>query len=308
MLVTLAVVLIFKTSYTTNFAQGTIATFSAFISAGIVNYKVADATTNIGYTILTILFAAAVGIIVAFLMGVLVDKLLLRKAKFKNPVGTQMITMGLVLFFSGFISFILNERGQYYMSPIIKGVQTLRPSQTIVIDGVTSVIPAISITNQILLTIIVSAVVIAAIFILLRKTSWGLAVRATASNEKVADMMGVNTHFITAVTWGLAGAIGGLAAILWAPIKDPNQAINIATLMIGMQIDAFLALVVGGVTTFFGPVVVAGFIPILRGVLNHFLSKGNLGSWKNAILYVIILLVVLNLPNGIFGKKQIKKV
>ena len=293
MLVTLAVVLIFKTSTTTNFAQGTISTMAAFFMAAFTNGKVADGTSVLSYGVLPLIISILVGIVSAFTTSLLIDKLLLRKARFKNPAGTQMITMGVVLLLTGLVSVVLSERGQYYAIPIIKGSQKIF---------------GLNITNHAILLILLAAFIIAVIFILLQKTKWGLGVRATAANEIMADAMGVNTHSITAITWGLAGALGAVAAIFYAPIAIKENAINIATLMIIMQVDAFLALVVGGVTNFYGPVVVAFFIPVTRAIIAVALSPLKLTAWANAFLYIIILLVILLFPNGVFGKKRVKKV
>jgi branched-chain amino acid transport system permease protein len=293
MLVTLAVVLIFKTSTTTNFAQGTISTMAAFFMAAFTNGKVADGTSVLSYGVLPLIISILVGIVSAFTTSLLIDKLLLRKARFKNPAGTQMITMGVVLLLTGLVSVVLSERGQYYAIPIIKGSQKIF---------------GLNITNHAILLILLAAFIIAVIFILLQKTKWGLGVRATAANEIMADAMGVNTHSITAITWGLAGALGAVAAIFYAPIAIKENAINIATLMIIMQVDAFLALVVGGITNFYGPVVVAFFIPVTRAIIAVALSPLKLTAWANAFLYIIILLVILLFPNGVFGKKRVKKV
>lgn len=293
MLVTLAVVLIFKTSSTTNFAQGTISTMAAFFMAAFTNGKVADGTSNLTHSPLALIISISVGVVSAFTTSLLIDKLLLRKSKYKNPAGTQMITMGLVLLLIGLVSVFLSERGQYYSLPIIRGTQN---------------IGSLNITNHSILLISIAATILTLIFILLQKTKWGLGVRATAANETMADAMGVNTHSITAITWGLAGALGAIAAIFYAPITAKENAINIATLMIIMQVDAFLALVVGGVTNFYGPVVVAFFIPLTRAIIATAISPLKLTAWANAFLYLIILIIILLLPNGIFGKKRIKKV
>ena len=293
MLVTLAVVLIFKTSNTTNFAQGTISTMAAFFTAAFANGKVSDGTSNLSYDIFTMILAIGVGIVSAFATSLLIDKLLLRKSRFKNPAGTQMITMGLVLMLFGLVSVVLSERGQYYSQPLIRGSYS---------------IGSINMTYHSTITIVASFVIVAVIFILLQFTKWGLGVRATAANEKIADAMGVNTHSITAITWGLAGALGAIAAIFYAPIYVKENPINIATLMLIMQINAFLALVVGGISNFYGPVVVAFFIPVVNAILSTILEPFNLSIWTNAFLYLIILIIILILPNGIFGKKQIRKV
>ena len=147
--------------------------------------------------------------------------------------------------------------------------------------------------------ILVALAVLIGIFVALKYTKWGLGVRATAANETVASMLGVNTHLITALSWGLAGALGALAAAFYAPFSgnlNPNM-------MSGIQVNGFLALILGGATTFYGPVVAAILIPLLNNYLAVPFTK-----WSSVLVYVIVLLAVLVKPNGLFGKKVIKKV
>jgi branched-chain amino acid transport system permease protein len=125
-------------------------------------------------------------------------------------------------------------------------------------------------------------------------------VRATASNETVASMMGVNTKFITAMSWGLAGGIGALASALFAPTVFTLS----PDLMLGLQINGFLAAVLGGFSTFAGPMIAAFIIPISRVFAWQFLSN----EWSNAIVYLLVLLIILIKPVGLLGKRIAKKV
>jgi branched-chain amino acid transport system permease protein len=141
--------------------------------------------------------------------------------------------------------------------------------------------------------------VITSLFILLKYTKWGLGVRATASNERVASMMGVNTKFITAMSWAIAAAIGSLAASLYAPMV---QTLSVG-FMVFMQVNGFLAAVLGGFSTFFGPIAGAVLIPLITTFLYDAFDL-----WNVAIAYLLILFVVLIKPIGLFGKKIAKKV
>ena len=132
--------------------------------------------------------------------------------------------------------------------------------------------------------------------------------RATASNEFVADMLGVNTHAITAISWALAGALGAVAATIFATI--PSN-INYPLFLTSVQVNAFMAGILGGFSTFFGPVLAAIIIPlatILVRVLSLVDGFNGLTSWVDAVVYVLILLVILAKPQGLFGKRTVKKV
>jgi branched-chain amino acid transport system permease protein len=283
-LATTGIVLIFKTSMTTNFAQGSMATLGAFFAARYILYLTATTTLT---TIQKVFLAILVSALVAFILGILIDVFIIRKAKHVTSVGKQMITMGLVLVISGLI-------------PVTFGGLPLEiPRLSYDIVPVTLFGQSLSIPQHSIYALYLTVIVLVVLFAALRFTKWGLGVRATASNEIVAKMMGVNTRIITAMSWAIAGALGGLASVLAAPFGG-----QVTTgLMVSYQVNGFMASILGGFSSFGGPLVGAILIPLLQGLLFYF---SNL--WQNAIVYLIILLIVLAKPLGLFGKKIAKKV
>ena len=187
-LATFAIVLIFKTSFTTNFAQGMIGTLAAFITTYILMPS-PDIQGNVaspgfsGY-----LLAILAGIVASFIFSMLVDILIFRNAKIITPVGKQIVTMGIVLILSGLLPFFfgISDRslpriGENLDESIIdKFLRTI-------MSGLSSV--GINIKYHMLLGFFIAFFILALIFIALKYTKWGLGVRATASNERVASMM-----------------------------------------------------------------------------------------------------------------------
>ncbi|MDD3421973.1 MAG: branched-chain amino acid ABC transporter permease [Bacilli bacterium] len=273
-LATLGIVLIFQTSITTNFAQSMIATVGGFISVTLL--------TKYGVPALASYFIAVAAM---FLFGVFIDAVIIRFARHVTPVGKQMLTMGIVLLLTGLIPLVF---GNVVM-------QAPKFSNTII----TNASNTLSFSMHNLIGFILAAVVIAAIFICLKFTKWGLSVRATASNETVAKMMGINTRIITGVSWGIAGAVGTLAALIYAPLTQITP-----TMMVSVQVQGFMACVLGGFTSFIGPIVGAIIIPVLRNIVGYL----GADTWKDVVVYLVIFLVVLIKPMGLFGKKIVKKV
>jgi branched-chain amino acid transport system permease protein len=152
------------------------------------------------------------------------------------------------------------------------------------------------ITVHALICVIIATVGLVILFSMLKFTKWGMALRATAANETVAQMMGVNTKFITGVTWGIAGAFVAIAA------SSTAMALN-AGMMGQVQIFGFLACVLGGVTSFWAPIVGCVLIPLF---LNYTAILSP--TWAGLMSFILIMLIILVRPNGIFGKKTIKKV
>ena len=283
-LVTMAITLIFKTSFTTNFAQGVISAFGAFAVSSVMTSNGAS-----------IWLALPAGMLVSMLMAVVIDVGIFRRGRYVNALGKQIITMGLISIIVG-------------ATPLVFGIIT--PSFTPFVQGLISFDVSdgnVTFPKNSIVCLIMTVVVIALIFILLRFSKWGLSVRATASNEYVAGMMGINTHVVTAISWGLAGALGALAATINA---SSGNAISIY-FMTNYQVFAFLAGILGGFATFHGPVIAALMIPLANNLIQFAVNKvgrPDLTGWSMVIVYGLALVVIFFKPQGIFGKKIAKKV
>lgn len=283
MLATFAVTLIFKTSYTTNFAQGVISALGA--------YAAVEFTLVHGYALWQV---AIIGILVAFLLGVAIDVLIFRNGRYVNALGKQIITMGLISILIGLIPFVFKV-AHYESVPALPFVHLSKGFQ----------LGDVFVAYNTLIGLGISVVLLAAVFLLLQKSKWGLSVRATASNEIVAGMMGVNTKVITAISWGIAGAFGAVAAIIYIG----NVTLSNGYVMTTTQINAFLAGILGGFSTFYGPIwgcVIIYMLNVLVGCVCVHMEK--LSNWKEAIVYLLVMLLVLLKPQGLFGKKMVKKV
>ncbi len=275
-LATMGIMLVFKTSFTTNFAQGMMATIGVFTAATLI--------TKFGFNRF---IAIGAGILISFIIGILIDTIIIRKAKNINVVGKQMITMGLVIVITAIIPIVFGtiplEFGRFFDGNLNFAIAGMN----------------LFITKNGLFIVVASTIIISIVYIALNFTKWGLGVRSTAANETVASMMGVNTKVITAMSWSIAGALGAIAAIFLA---SQNGSVE-ASMMVSTQVNGFLASVLGGFFSFYGPLVGAALIPICKSLIAIFS-----GVWSGVILYTLVLLVVLIKPVGLFGKKISKKV
>lgn len=284
-LVTMAITLIFKTSYTTNFAQGVISAFGAYV--------VSTALVDLG---LSLWLSLPIGMLAAMIIAVAVDVIIFRNGRYVNALGKQIITMGLISLVVGVIPLIFGLTDPVFKS-FVNGSITISLS-----DGSVA-----TVTKNSLVCLALATSVIAIIFILLRFSKWGLSVRATASNEYVAGMMGINTHVVTAISWGLAGALGALAAT----INASSGTVISGYFMTNYQVYAFLAGILGGFSTFYGPVIAALMIPLANNLVQYFVNvigKSELTGWSMVVVYAIALIIIFFRPQGIFGKKIARKV
>lgn len=282
-LVTMAITMIFKTSSTTNFAQGVISAFGTYVVASTMVSKG-----------LSVWLALPAGILVSMLIAMAVDVVLFRNGRYVNALGKQIITMGLISIVVG-------------ATPLVFGLST--PSIGPLLSGNLSFYVGgqeVVVTKNALMCMALTAVILTVIFTLLRRSKWGLAVRATAANEYVAGMMGINTHVITAISWGLAGALGAIAATMNAGISTVG-----IYFMTNYQINAFLAGILGGFATFYGPVIAAFIIPLANSLVVWFgnvIGIPELSSWSLVIVYGLALIIIFFKPQGLFGKRTEKKV
>ncbi len=292
-LATFGIVLIFKTSSTTNFAQGSLGILGAFTTSYLIDKQGVVDITGLPSVVIEspwqLILPMLAGIAISFIAGYLIHTVIFKNAKFSNAATKQIVTMGLVIMITGII-------------PLVFGATTTRISfklsnETIVLG--TQIIPM----HQ-LLTLIIAALIITGIFVLLKYTKWGLGVRSVASNERVAGLMGINTDRINAMSWAIAGALGALSAITYTAAISTLT----STSMIDMQINAFYSSILGGFSTFGGPLAGAFLFTTGQALLPRLLVNWNLTAWTNTFLYLAIMIAVLIKPAGLFGKRKVKKV
>lgn len=276
-LAALSIILIFRTSNITNFAQGVLGMFNTYIVAKAVQ------TFNI-----PIYFAVFIGMASALLLGFIIDFVVIRRANHISPVSKQIITLGL-------ISIILG------IAPMVFGVYDMSLPKFIP-TGSLNLLGA-SISYNALLNIGLGIVIMLAMFYILQKTKWGLAVRTTASNERTARLMGVPTKTVTMIAWGVAGALSVLAGVMTAPFSNVSL-----TFMNDVQVIALLACVLGGFQTFYGPVIGAYIIAIGSNLLQFYMKTPPGTIWGKPLLYILILVFLVVRPFGLFGKRTVKKV
>lgn len=269
----LGIIIIYRTSNITHFAQGSMGMFNAFV-----------VTWLWGSAGLPLPLAVIGGMVSAIITGFLVDFIIIRRTKKVSPVAKQIITLGLIMIFLG-------------VAPLIFGVDPLRLPRFIESGDLKFLGASISYNG--LLNIILGFAIMAGLFYLLQKTKMGLAIRTTASNEATARLMGVPTRMVTLFAWALAGMLGCLAGVMIAPTTSVT-----VNLMDSVQINALIACVLGGFQTFYGPVLGAYLIGIGKNLLVFYVSS----VWGEQILYLLILLFLVFRPNGLIGKKMIKKV
>ena len=272
-LASLGIIIVYRTNFMVNFAQGTMGMFGAYI------VTVFSAKMN-----LPLVLCILLGIIAGIAIGFVVDFLIIRRTKHVANTGKEIITLGMMMIFLG-------------IAPMIFGVDPMRLPRLIENGDLTILGANISFNS--LFNIVFGLALTVALFLILQKTKLGLAIRTTASSERTARLMGVPTKLVTLFSWLLAMILGTLAGVMIAPTTSVTT-----TLMDVVQVSALIACVLGGFQTFYGPVIGAYIIAILNNFMLLYVSL----TWGQQIVYLLIILFIVFKPVGLVGKKVTKKV
>ena len=272
----LAIVLIHRATGVINFAQGEMATFSTYIAWTL--------TTNHGFSYWP---AFAIALLVSFLGGVGIHQAVIRPVERGPQIRVVIITIGLLLLINGLMTWIWSGEVRSVPSPFSAG--------TIVIGGV-------AIAWQDIGTITVCLVSVAVLWAFFQFTKVGLAMRAAAVNPAEARLVGVRVPRMLGLGWGLAAVLGAVAGMLTAPsvFLDPNM-------MQAVLIYAFAAAVLGGIDSPIGAVVGGLMLGVSLNLLGTYIDFVGADLRLPAAL-LVILVVLLVRPTGLFGKREVKKV
>jgi branched-chain amino acid transport system permease protein len=270
----LALVLIYRATHVVNFAQGEMAMFTTYIAWALMN-------RGLDYWP-----AFALTLVIAFVGGVAVERVVIRPVENKPVLAIVIVTIGLLIAINGLAGWIWGADVKSFESPF--------PNRTIDIAGV-------AISTQDIGTFFVCLVTVAVLWAFFNLTTLGLAMRAVAINPTVSRLSGVRVGWMLALGWGLAAVLGAIAGMMAAPtvFLDPNM-------MLTILIYAFAAAVLGGIDSPVGAVVgglLLGVILNLVGRYVDFLAELRLPS---ALLVLLVVLMIR--PNGLFGQVVVRRV
>ncbi len=266
-LLAVGLALIFGVANLINFAHGSVYTFGAYIGWAAVTFL----HTPLPVTML-IVFVACAG------LGVVIERVGLRPLQGKARIAPLLATIGL--------SFVLDQLVQLVFSPDPRAVPSDLPDWRLAVgDG--------SIGAMDILIAAVGLASAALLYVFLRFTKLGFAVRATAQDREAAQQMGVNVDAVNSAVFAIASALGGLSGLLVGMYYnhiDPAMSFQ-ATL------KGVVAQVIGGVGNVPGAIVGS----LLLGLTESY-GIALLGTtYRNLFAFVLLIAFLLWLPNGLFG-------
>ena len=273
-LIALGFVLIYKATETVSFAQGELMMLGAF--GGLA-----------GMTMLGFPFWLAVlsSIIAMAVFGVLLERLVIRPILGQPAFSIVMLTIGIGYVARGLITMIPGIGTETHTLPVPYKDQIWR------VGGLVLNVEQMAVIG-------VTAVLCALLFALFRYSKLGIAMQASSQNQLAAYYMGIPVKRLNGIAWGLAAAVAAVAGLLLAPITFVHANMG----FIGLK--AFPAAVVGGFGSLPGAIVGGLIIGIIESLSGFYLPDG----FKDTAAYVMVLIMLMVKPNGLFGENLRKKV
>jgi len=284
--VALSLVMVFQSTRMFNFGQGEIATFTTFIAWSLM----LTLPYGIGFVL---------AFVVAFAMGVILERGVIRLVYDKPPMTGIIVGLGLFIAFNSLSASIYGAEPHQFPQPFVGG--------PIDLAGVT-------ISQHSAYLFGVAMLLAAVLYIVFQYTPFGLAMRATAFDRSAAELMGVPTGRMLMLGWGLATGVGAVAGMLVAPviILTPNM-------MFFVLVFAFAAAVLGGLDSAPGAVVgglIVGVTQNLVGVyIDDIVEALHLGfgiqepnQYRDIVAMGLIVVVLAVRPRGLFGRPLVQRV
>ncbi len=273
-LIALGFVLIYKATETVNFAQGELMMLGAFCGLALMSF----AGFPFWLAVLSAIAAMA-------LFGIALERVVIRPILGQPAFSVVMLTIGI-----GYVT-----RGLVTMIPTI-GTET----HTLEVPYKDQAwnLGALVLNVEQMVVIAATALLSALLYAMFRFTKLGIAMQASSQNQLAAYYMGIPVRRLNGLVWGLAAAVAAVAGLLLAPITFVHANMG----FIGLK--AFPAAVVGGFGSLPGAIVGGIVIGLVESLSGFYLPEG----FKDIAAYVVVLVMLVVRPNGLFGEKLRKKV
>jgi branched-chain amino acid transport system permease protein len=274
--VALALVLIFRTTGVLNFAQGEMALFATYISWKLT-------TTG-----MPVVGAIAISMAIAFIAGAAIERTLIRPMEGRSPLNVVIITLGLFLGLNSLAQLVFGVDPQQMPSPFPEG------SVELISDA--------RIQKETIGLIVVLLLECLALWYLLNRTSLGLKLRAVAANPDSARLHGIRAGSMLMLGWGLSAAIGALAGSLVAAERTGFD----SSLMQTILVYALASAALGGFASIWGAVIAGLVVGIADALTIQYIDA--LDGIEVVLPLALILVVLVVMPNGLFGKRTVERV
>ncbi|WP_027476274.1 branched-chain amino acid ABC transporter permease [Curvibacter gracilis] len=273
-LIALGFVLIYKATETVSFAQGELMMLGAFCGLGLM--------TVLGFPFW---LAVPATLVAMGLFGIVLERAVVRPILGQPAFSVVMLTIGIGYVLRGVVTMIPNIGTDTHTLPV--------PYKDLSLN-----LAGLVLNAEQAVVIAATAVLCGGLFAMFRYSKLGIAMQAASQNQLAAYYMGIPVKRLNGLVWGLAAAVASVAGLLLAPITFVHANMG----FIGLK--AFPAAVVGGFGSLPGAIVGGLVIGIVESLSGFYLPEG----FKDIAAYIVVLLMLMLKPNGLFGDKLRKKV
>lgn len=272
----LALVLIYRATHVINFAQGELAMATTYVAYQLMLW---------GLSYWEAFFAT---LAVAFLLGTVIQVVVIRPVQHRSVIAAVIVTVGLFVLIDGVVAWIWGGDFKFMPQPFAATIYHVgRVSIAQLYLGVLGVVLA-------------SVVLVWALF---RFTKIGLGMRAAALRPASAALAGVRVEWMLALGWGLAAVLGAVAGLM----AEPTQFILTPTLMQPILVYAFAAAVLGGLESPGGALVGGLAIGVALNLAVQYVP-GVSATLQLPFTFAVLLCVLLLKPTGLFGRREVRRV
>lgn len=271
-LVAMSFAVIYKATGVVNFAQGEMGMLTAYTTWSL-------ATTLGTNGVFTVLLAVVLGAV----LGLLCERLIMRPMLGEPVLSVVLVTVGLAVVLRSIVTMIWGAAPHKF--------EVAGADQIIDLGGIGMRVSQLGVLASLVLAV-------AGFWFFLRHSRFGVAMRAVAADEKTARLMGVSTARVQAFAWAASSALAGLAGALFAVIY------GLTPTVFELGLKAFPATVLGG----FDSVLGSGMSGLIIGVLENLVGGYLPSTLKEISGFVLILVVLMVRPFGLFGEKRIERV
>jgi len=274
----LCIVLIYKVSRAFNFAIG------QFMVIGSYLFYTMFVAFNLPLPV-----ALPLGLLAAGGVGALIERITIKPLLGKDPILMTKVTLGLYLFLSAFLNFTLIHTGSPGWQPLGLPDITLESEDFLYL-------------SERIWAGILSLLTFGLIMLALYGTRWGLAVRAVSENQVKAMAFGINARFLLQLAWAISAGCIAVAGIL---ISDFGV-LSVSAAPVGFR--ALPVVIIGGIDSIGGALIAGIMVGIFESLVFAYIEPMGLIGFKDASIYILMLMVLFIRPYGLFGTTRIERV
>lgn len=273
-LVALGFVLVYKATDVLNFAHGEAMLLGALICYALIVSGV------------PFLWAVVFTCGVAMIMGLLTERLVLRPMLGEPQFAVVMVTIGLSIFLRSLAGIIFGHDNKVFPAPFSQGALNLG---------------GLVLSHAHLWAMAISGFMVILFFLFFKYSRLGLSMRGVANDQDTAMLMGISVKRVFALTWGISFAIAGIAGIFLSSVMVLNIGLSL------VAIKAFPAVILGGLESIPGAIIGGFVIGVVETLAGGYLEQALPGV-TDVTSFVVLFLVLMIKPYGLFGKEELERV